>query len=141
MGKKPNHNRNSSNLKAILIGTAASMAVSMTGAAITAWTVNAEKIGQNNTGIAAWIILFLASFAGTLTASKMAEGKKLQTVMLTWLTNLTTMLLITALFFGRQYSGVWVGILVSLIASLITVALNFRQGKTGNQKQWKKPYR
>ena len=122
-------------------GTAISMAVAFAGAAIYAWVILAGKVEQNTAATAAGTVLFLSAFIGSWIAANMAEGKKLQTALISGGSFLAILLLITAAFFGGQYNGVWIGVILTLTASLATAMLSLRRGKTGNQKRWKKPYR
>ena len=128
-------------LSAILIGTATSILTSVIGAAITAWMISTGKAPQSGTNTAGWIILFLSAACGSWIASKMAEGKKLQTAMITGGTYLMILILMTALFFGGNYSGLWVGAILTGAASLATAMLSLRQGSGGKKMQWKKRYR
>lgn len=141
MGKKPNQAGNRTMLKAVLCGAASGLLVSIAGAAVTAWMILSGKIGQNRTEIAAWVILFLASFVGSLIASRLTEGKKLQTALIEWGTFFVLLILITALLFGARYKGVWIGIIVTVIPSLAVVMLGLKNRSVGKKKQWKKPYR
>lgn len=128
-------------LRAVLCGAASSMTVSVAGAALAAWMILSGKISQNRTEIAAWVILFLASFVGSLIASRLTEGKKLQTALIEWGAFLVFLLLITALFFGARYKGVWIGMIVTVIPCFAVVMLGSKKGSAGRKRQWKKPYR
>lgn len=128
-------------LKAVLCGAASGLLVSVAGAALTAWMILSGKVGQNRTEIAAWCILFLASFVAALIASKLTEGKKLQTALIEWGVFLVFLLLITALFFGARYEGVWIGMIVAVIPCFAVVILGSKQGRSRKKSQRKRPYR
>ena len=128
-------------LKAVLCGAASGLLVSVAGAALTAWMILSGKVGQNRTEIVAWCILFLASFIAALIATKLTEGKKLQTALIEWGVFLVFLLLITALFFGARYEGVWIGMFVAVIPCLAAVMLGTKQGRNRKKSQRKRPYR
>ena len=141
MGKKQAQKGKRTMLSAILSGTAASIGISVAGAAVTAWLISSGKTPQNGMDTAAWIILFLSAACGSWIASGLTEGKKLQTAMITGGAFLTILLAVTALFFGGRFRGVWIGLILILGASLSTAMLGLRQGRGGKKQQWKRRYR
>ena len=123
-------------LSAILIGTATSILTSVIGAAITAWVISTGKAPQSGTNTAGWIILFLSAACGSWIASKMAEGKKLQTAMITGGAYLMILILMTALFFGGQYQGMGVsGIIVFGVCAIIAFLPTKNSPARGKRKR------
>ena len=141
MGKKQMLKGKYAVLTAIISGTAVSIGTSLLGAAITAWAISAGKATQNAMGTAAWIVLFLSALCGSWVAAKLAEGKKLQTALISGGVYLSVLLAATALFFGGQYSGVWVGLILIAAAGMTTAMLTSRPGREGNKRAWKRRYR
>ena len=128
-------------LATVIIGTAVSIGTSVMGAAIIAWVISAGKVSQNGMQAAAWIILFLSALSGSWIAAKLAEGKRLQRALASCGAYLVVLLASTALFFGGQYSGVWMGLVLTTAAGMTTAMLTSQPGKEGKRQPWKRRYR
>ena len=97
----------------IAIGTLISLLVSMAGAAISAWLVSSEKIGEGGIGYAACGAWFSAS---------MIKRLRLQMCMLCGGCYLLCLLGMTALFFGGQYQSIG-SVIVTILCGSGIVAL------------------
>ena len=90
----------------IAIGTLISLVVSIVGAAVSAWLVSSEKIGEGGIGYASLIIVALATVGGAWFSVSMIKRLRLQMCMLSGACYFLCLLGMTALFFGGQYQGI-----------------------------------
>ena len=112
------------------LGILVSLLITFAGAALTAWLIASEKIGEGTTGYAAMVILAIASAMGALVAVQLVKRMRLQVCMMTGSCYYLTLLAMTALLFGGQYQGMGVSAIViiagcALIAFLPTQNSNF----------------
>ena len=128
--------------KAVPIGLATgalvSIVVTFVGSAALSWLVLSEKVGEQGIGYGSMSILLIAAILGAWTAVASIQKQRLQMCVLSGLIYYLLLLAITALFFGGQYTGMWVTALVILIGVLIVA---FFPNKSGKMKFRKRPYR
>ena len=123
----------------IAIGTLISLIISLGGAAVSAWLVSAEKIGDSSIGYAAMLVVALAAAVGAWFSATAIQRLRLQMCLLSGLCYFLTLLGITALFFGGQYQGIG-GIAVVILCGCAVIA--FLPTKKGQFKlEKKKSYR
>ncbi len=96
------------------LGIFVSLLITLAGAALTAWLIASEKIGEGSIGYAVIVILIVASAMGALVAVSLVKRMRLQVCMLTGVFYYLTLLAMTALMFGGQYQGMGVSALVIL---------------------------
>lgn len=96
------------------LGIVASLLITFAGAAVTAWLIASEKIGEGTAGYAVMVILALASATGSLVAVHLVKRLRLQVCMLTGGCYYLTLLALTALLFGGQYQGMGVSAVIVL---------------------------
>ena len=65
------------------LGIVVSLLITLAGAALAAWLIASEKIGEGSIGYAAMVILALASASGALVAVLLTKRLRLQVCMLT----------------------------------------------------------
>ncbi|MBE6940711.1 MAG: hypothetical protein E7455_00265 [Ruminococcaceae bacterium] len=106
----------------IAIGTLTSLAISIAGAAVSAWLVSSEKIGEGGIGYASLIIVALATVGGAWFSVSMIKRLRLQMCMLSGVCYFLCLLGMTALFFGGQYQGIG-SVAIAVICGCGIVAL------------------
>ena len=96
------------------VGLLVGLTVTIAGAALTAWLIATEKIGEGSASYAAMLILALASAVDALSAVYLIQKQRLQVSMLSGVCYYLTLLGMTALFFGGQYQGMVVPAIIVL---------------------------
>ena len=119
----------------LAIGAMISLIITMAGAAVTAYLVLNERVGENGIGYAAIAVLFLAAVMGAWGAYSCIKKQRLQICLLSAGVYYLLLLAITALFFGGQYQGMGVTAFVVLIGTLIVA---FFPGKGSAKMKFKK---
>lgn len=123
----------------IAVGDLVSLIISIAGAAVSAWLVSSEKIGEGGIGYAAIIVVALAAAGGAWISTLLIKRLRLQMCLLSGGCYFLTLLAMTALFFGGQYQGIGVIGIVILCGCAIVA---FIPGKNGGFKsKRKKAYR
>ena len=124
----------------VAIGVCLSLAVMLVGAAVLAWLVASESVGEEMIGYGAMLILFTASVSGSWLSSMKIKRLRVQVSLITGGIYYLVLLAITALFFGGRYQGMGVtGILVMLGSG--TASILGLKGKNGRKvKTRKKAY-
>ncbi len=123
------------------MGTLVSVVITLLGAALTAYLVSTEKIGEGSMEMGAWIVTALASILGAWTAVAMVKKGRMQTAALTGLAYFLVLLSMTALFFGGQYHGIGVSALIVFLCVGATGLLSARTKTTGKRGHRKRLYR
>ena len=106
----------------IAIGTLISLLVSIAGAAISAWLVSSEKIGEGGIGYAALAVVAIAAVSGALFSATAIKRLRLQMCILCGGCYLLCLLGMTALFFGGQYRGIG-SVIIAILCGCGIVAL------------------
>lgn len=122
MRKKEYQNTGKSIPFAIGVGTGISLVVMMLGILITALLLMNETIKESAIGYGVMIITIVSAIAGCATTVTLARNRILVLSICTAFVFALLLLAITALFFGGQYNGVWVTMLM-IIGSSVAVAL------------------
>lgn len=113
----------------LAIGVIVCLLVTLAGAALTAWLMTSETIGEDGLGYAVMMILVLASCIGALTAVCLTKRMRLQVSMLTGGVYYLALLAITALLFGGQYQGMGVSAIMILIGCALVAFLPVKNGR------------
>ncbi len=121
------------------LGILVCLLITLMGAALTAWLVTSERIGEGTTGYAAMVILALSSAVGSLVAVHFVKRLRLQVCMLTGGLYYLTLLAMTALLFGGQYQGMGISAIIILAGCAIVAFLPSKNGRVGLKR--KKAYR
>ncbi len=121
------------------LGLLTSMVITLAGAAVAAWLVTTEKIGEGTIGYIVMVIIALSAAAGALMACGFIKRLRLQVCMLSACSYFLTLLAMTAMLFGGQYQGVIVTAVIILITCVITAFIP--SGKSRIGKRGKKAYR
>ena len=117
------------------IGTLISLVISLGGAAVSAWLVSGEKIGESGIGYAAMLIVALAAAVGAWFSTSMIQRMRLQMCLLSGMCYFLSLLGMSALFFGGQYQGI--GTMAAMILCGCAV-IAFLPGKNGRFRMKKK---
>lgn len=123
----------------LCVGVLVSITITLLGAALIAWLLTAERIGEGSIGYAAIVVLILAALSGSLTAVRMIKRLRLQVSMIAGICYFLSLLAVTALFFGGRYQAVGTTIVIVLLTSG-AVAL-FPDPKRHSKKYRQKHYR
>lgn len=135
MGKKEYGNMEKSIPAAIGIGALISLLTMIIGTAVMTLLLANQTIEENTVGYGVLLVIILSVVIGSTVSILLARSRVLIVSLCTALTFALVLLAMTAMFFGGQYSGVPVTLLV-MAGSAISVALI--AGKYINKP---KPYR
>lgn len=118
-------------------GVLISMTMTLLLSALAAYLISGEIIGQDKTGYCAMITLALSSGAGAWIATGRTKRMPVQTAALCGVGYFLLLLSLTALFFGGQYDGMGVTLIVVVIGSGAGGLLALRRPKRRKQKHYK----
>lgn len=116
--------RTSSMPAGLLLGGAASFAVTVICAAVIAKLVDTEVMEEQMIGYGIIVLLILSSFVGAMISSGKTKRKRLVTCLASGVVYFGILMAITTLFFGGQYSAVGVTALLVFCGSVLAVLLN-----------------
>ena len=122
----------------IALGQLVSLIVTLVGAAILAYLVVSEKVGENSIGYGSMLILLAASALGTWMALASVKRRKLMVCGISAACYYLVLLGMTALFFGGQYEGMGIIALMVLIGSGAVLLLS-SIGKNSRKTRHKIP--
>lgn len=97
------------------IGAISSLIITVAGAALTAWLIASESIGEETIGYAAMVILMIASAVGAMVSIRLIKRLRLQVCLMSGGCYYLTLLALTALLFGGQYQGMGITAVMVLI--------------------------
>ena len=123
----------------IAVSTLISLIISLGGAAVCAWLVSSEKIGECSIGYAAMFVVMLASAAGAWFNTYMIQRHRLQMCLLSGTCYFLSLLAMTALFFGGQYQGLGAMAIVILCGCAVIAFFPTKKGQLKLKK--KRSYR
>ena len=107
----------------LAVGELVSMIITVAAAAVAAWLIATEKIGEGGIGYAATIITALAAAVGAWVSSALIKRMRLQICMLSGVCYFLILLALTALLFGGQYRGIGLSAIVILCACALIALL------------------
>ena len=110
-------------------GVLVGVSVTLLGAAVAAYMVLTEVIAENAIGYACGVILFMASALAAMIAAAMIKRRWMLVCLVAGGIYYLVLLSITALFFGGQYQGMGVTLLLILAGSGAVGLLGLRSGK------------
>lgn len=123
--------------KGIGIGLIVGILVTLGGAFLLAWLMDAQRVQENGAGYGVMIITFIAAVMGSITAIRLTGQHKLPVSLVTGICYYAVLLACTAMFFGGQYRGVGETALIILAGSLSVALIGARgkaKGRTGHRK-------
>ena len=112
-------------------GTVIAVLLSLLGAVLVAWLLNAGQMSETGIGYGAMVILLVSAAAGSWIAMMTVKHNRLAVGMTTGLVYLALLLGVTAICFGGQYQGVVPTVLLVLGGSMASVLIANRP--TGNR--------
>lgn len=125
----------------LAIGALVSLAVTVLVSAVGAHMIASEIISQEQIGYCSIAAILTSTIAGGMTASSKIKTRRLMTCALSGLCYFGVLLSGTALFFGGQYRGVGVTLVIVMIGSLIAALLENRDHRNKYGKVRKKTIR
>lgn len=120
------------------IGTAAALVWTLMASAVLAKLMDLERLPEDAVGYGAVVILLIGGFLGAAAAYRKVKGKRLQVSLLTAAAYYLSLLSMTALFFGGQYTGMGVTALVVISGSLAAVLLGLQTNGRKNRRRYPK---
>ena len=113
----------------LAVGGLTSLGITLGGSAVLAWLIHRERMEMENVGYGILWLLLAASFLGAMTAWRKIRRRRMLVCCASGAVYIGILLAIPALFFGWQYSGVWVTALLVLAGSLAAGLLGLGQGR------------
>lgn len=123
------------------IGALLSLVCTLAGSAILAKLIDQEIVAEDAIGYGVIVILLISSFLGTIAAYGRIRRQRAMVCALSGAVYYLTLLAITALFFGGQYTGMGVTALVVLAGSGCAILLGMGKGRGGRQRNYTKQLR
>lgn len=123
--------------KGIGIGLAVSMTTTILGAAVFAWLLATERIGEGSEGYISVMLLMVSSILGALISCWMIKEKRLPVCLLSGYAYFISLLAINALFFEGTYRAVGESALVVLAGALSVAILGLKGTKNKKRKRRK----
>ncbi len=111
-------------------GVIVSVVLTLVGAVVVALLLNGQQIEQNQIGYGSMVTLLVSSAVGALIACEMIKHRYLMVCLISGGGYYAALLAITAMFFGGQYQGMGVTLLVVLAGSISVGLMKARPKKT-----------
>ena len=111
-------------------GEAVSIVITLLGVALTAKMISTETVAWDQTGYAILAILLVSSWCGAMISSAKIKRRKVLVCAISGAIHYAVLLIITALFFGAQFSGAGETLLVVLSGSMLAVFQSKEREKT-----------
>lgn len=118
-------------------GAVAAMALTLGGSAIIAKAVEMEMIEEKKIGYAIMVLLILVSWISGELAYKKVKTHKLLVCMASGFTYLSLLTLITAIFFGGQYTAMWETTLLVLCGSILAYLRTDKKKRRADRRRTK----
>ena len=125
----------------VAIGIAVALVLSIAMAAMAAYLISTEKLQVDTIPICTAIAQLISAFAGTWIACIINKEKRLLTGGITALGYILLLLASTAILLEGQYSGILIGIAVTLVGSGAAVLSGLRKGRVRSRKHKIPAYR
>lgn len=127
--------------KGLAVAAIVSLAITLAGCALMSYIVVQEITAESNIGYGIMVILLIASYVSAITACNKIKHRKIAVCLTSGVIYYSILLLITALFFGGQYSGVGETGLLIFAGSLLGILSTSRSNKPKKYPKFKHPYR
>ncbi len=125
----------------LAMGLGLSLAITLLGAAVTAWMVLKEWIRESSMGFGLLGVQGIASAAGAYLAMTKVKRRKLQVCMLSGLCYYLLLMAAAALFFDGVYQGLGASAIAVLTGSAAVALVGARGEKSGISGKKKRAYR
>lgn len=116
------------------VGAGMSLGITAGAVGILAKLVDTETIAWENIGYGVMVMLLVASFFGALFAYGRIKRQRLLVCLLTGMVFFAILMSLTALFFGGQYDGALLTLLLILVGSGAAGVLGLRKGRGDHRK-------
>ena len=115
--------------KGLLVGVLVSLGIMLLSVGLLAFMISKGSLQESSIGYAVLAILLLSSALGASMAVGITEKKRLFTGIVTTLAYGLCLLACTALFFGGEYQGVGVTLLVLLAGGILPALIGSKEKK------------
>lgn len=115
-------------------GMATSLGTLLLGTAITAKLIDSEIVTWETAGYIILIILILSSWMGALMSYQKIKRQKVVVCIINGILLFLSLIIITAFFFGGQYSGVGETVLLIICGSVLAVLTEIRMKRRNKRK-------
>lgn len=119
------------------LGVLTSMILTIIGAIVISALVSNESITESSVSVWSVAVRTVAAFAGSAVSTALLKQRLLMVSAITGAGYLLLLLACTALFFGGEYRGFWVGSILIMVSSMICAFLPLIKGKKGIRKHHK----
>lgn len=127
--------------RGLAIGALVSVVMTILVTAVGAHMIASEIMPQEQIGYCSIAAILASTISGGLTAASRIKRRRLLTCMLSGTCYFIILLSVTALFFGRQYEGFGVTLLIVILGSFVAALLGKREHRTTTWQQRKKAIR
>ena len=117
------------------IGLGTGIAITLIGAVILAFALEAQRVSVEMMGYGIMVVLFISAFAASIVAMWCVKHRKMQVSLITAGAYLLSLFAINALFFGGQYEGVGATLLVVAIAGAVAGFVGSSGGKQAKHRR------
>ena len=121
----------------LAVGVGAALLITLLFAVVVTQLVLGEKIGEGTIGYWTGVMLPLSTGVGAWIAVCLVKSKKMQTCLLTAAVYFLCLLGINALFFGGQFQGVVVSVVMILLGAATTGIIAAKGERKGHNKRRK----
>lgn len=121
----------------VAVGVGVSFALTLLGAAVVAWLLSVQRIESAQIGYGSMVTLLVSSALGAVIASGLVKHRHLVVCLASGVGYYAMLLGVTALFFGGQYQGMGVTLLV-VLAGCGSVGLMLAKPKKAITKGYRK---
>jgi len=123
------------------LGAALSLGITILGACVSAFMIHKEVVEESAVGYCSLVTLLVSSSLGAVLAMNRVKRMRMQVCLLTGACYFLSLLCITALFFGGEYTGIGVTALAILGGSGAVALMSIRQKKSRGHTHKKGAYR
>lgn len=123
---------------ALMFSTVSAVVLTVTLASVTAVLIENEVIQANGAGYCVMGILVTVSMAAGLLAAELVKNKHIQVCMAAGICYFMSLIAMTALFFGGQYTGTLTTFLMIVVGSLLSALIEMRKNGQGRRSRFKR---
>lgn len=123
---------------ALMFSTVSAVVLTITLASVTAVLIENEVIQANGAGYCVMGILVMVSMAAGLLAAELVKNKHMQVCMAAGICYFMSLIAMTELFFGGQYTGTLTTFLMIVVGSLLSALIEMRKNGQGRRSRFKR---
>ena len=117
------------------LGAAMSLLVTLIGAAVVAYLVLRERVGESGIGVASMVVVLIGSIMGAWSAYRFVQKQRLQICLMSGAAYYLLLLGMTALFFGGQYRSMGTTAIIVLAGAMFVSFFPKAGGKISFKKR------